>query len=271
MPPIRNLCFFKTLINQILFKKMSDSSQKPRNSAVIITIGDELLSGRIEDQNTGFLIKQLNLQGISIECCLIIPDDVEIIANVISVYAPKTTWLFLSGGLGPTHDDVTLEGVAKAFDTVLERKSEISEFIESRYGDRCTEDHLKMADIPKGAELIKVTTHNFPILRFKNLIIFPGIPKLLQHLFNSIRDMFQGERTWEQELLLETDEGIIANELAMQENKFRGLKIGSYPVVINNQPLVKIVLKHKSREMLVEITNALTKIFADYLVGTPED
>ncbi|MBU2512841.1 competence/damage-inducible protein A [bacterium] len=224
----------------------------PKKSAIIIAIGDELLSGRIEDHNTNFLIQRLNDQGIVINYCLIIPDDISIIAETIFSYHNKATWLFVSGGLGPTHDDVTMEGIAKAFEEPLVCNTLLSNIIKQRFGEKCTESHLKMAYVPEGTELISARKQNLPVIQYKNIFVFPGVPELLQHLFLSVIDKFQGSKTWSKELLFDVDEGTIAERLKEILKRFSGLKIGSYPVVVNNRSLVKIVLQHGDQDRLIE-------------------
>ncbi len=221
-------------------------------SAIIIAIGDELLSGMTTDHNTSFLIRKLNDQGVGVKSCLTIPDDIDIISETISSYYHRATWIFLSGGLGPTHDDVTLEGVAKAFNVPIVCNTVLSNMIKQRFGKKCTESHLKMAYVPEGTKLITARKQNLPIIQYENIYIFPGVPGLLQHLFLSIAEKFQGNRSWTKELLLDVDEGTIAIKLKNILKQFSGLKIGSYPVVVDNRPLVKIVLQHESQKELLE-------------------
>jgi len=223
---------------------------QPQTTAGIVIIGDEILSGRFEDQNSPFLIKQLNAQGVSVRYCLTIPDDRDIIARIVHEYAGRVTWLFTSGGIGPTPDDITMESIALAFGVPLVEHGGIRRQIETVYGSLCTPEHLRMARVPEGTQLLKTERPNIPVLQFRNITIFPGVPEFLQTIFLLIKDRFRGVVNPVAEVNLVTDEAAITAYLNQTLEAFPGLKLGSYPVYSRDEIRVKIVMEHSSGELL---------------------
>ena len=224
-----------------------------KKTAGIIIIGDEILSGRVKDQNSPFLIKELSIQGVHVKYCLTIPDDLSIIADAVGSYSPKVTWLFTAGGVGPTHDDITIEGIGKAFDTPIITSPELEKMIRKTYGDRFRSEHLKMAQIPDGTKLVGVRNPRFPIACFRNVYILPGVPEFLQTLFLSIKDLFQGEKVPFREIHLVTEEGVVASTLRLAIARYPGAKIGSYPCFKERDCIVKLVVEHENQTELDNI------------------
>jgi len=220
------------------------------NTAGIIIIGDEILSGRYDDENSPFLIKQLTSQGVSVRYCLTIPDDREIIAKTIREYSGLVTWLFTSGGIGPTPDDITMESIAHAFDVPLIEHEEIRDRIQTRYGSKCTPEHLRMANVPKGTLLLKTQRPNIPILQFQNITIFPGVPEFLKAIFLLIKDRFKGVVNPVAELNRVVDAADITGYLNETLKRFPDLKLGSYPCYTEDAIRVKIIMEHKEAETL---------------------
>ena len=160
-------------------------------SAALLVIGNEILSGKVVDTNSPFLAVELRSLGVDLERILTIPDDVEMIANEVSRMSAEHDFVFTSGGIGPTHDDLTMEGIARAFDRELELNQSMMERIERAQGTPPNESQRKMALIPADAQVIDAGDLWFPVVIVGNVHIFPGIPKLLQKKFHSIRDRFR--------------------------------------------------------------------------------
>ncbi len=222
------------------------------NTAGIVIIGDEILSGRYEDQNSPFLIKELTSQGVSVRYCLTIPDDKEIIAETILEYSRRVTWFFTSGGIGPTPDDITMESIALAFDVPLVTHTEIEERIKKMYGPRCTPGHLRMAQVPEGTLLLKTSRPTVPVLQFRNITIFPGVPEFLRAIFQLIKDRFKGIVNPVTEINLVVDEGEITDFLEETLKSFPELKLGSYPCYTEDDVRVKIVMEHRDQGVLAD-------------------
>lgn len=231
-------------------------------TAGIVIIGDEILSGRFEDQNSPFLIRELSAQGVAVQYCLTIPDNRDIISRSIRDYAARVTWLFTSGGIGPTPDDITMESIALAFDVPLIMHEEIQERIKTMYGSRCTQEHLRMARVPEGTMLLPTERPSIPVLQFQNITIFPGVPEFLKTIFNLIKNRFQGINHPVSELNLRADEGEITGFLQETLTKFPDLKLGSYPCYGKDGVRVKIVLEHENEENLFA-----AKAFLEQKVG----
>jgi len=152
-------------------------------TAGIIIIGDEILSGKIQDSNSQFMVKELRLHGIDVRRISVVPDDVDEIASEVREFSERFDYVFTSGGIGPTHDDVTIEGIAKAFNVKIVLNEFIKNFLYKRFGKHLTSEQLKIAKVPEGSELIKNGSIKFPIILLKNIYILPGIPEFLEKKF----------------------------------------------------------------------------------------
>lgn len=221
--------------------------------AVIICVGDELLSGDTINTNAAWLAKKLNDQGVSVCRIITIPDDIDEIADTISNTVADL--IFVMGGLGPTHDDMTREGVAKALDRKLVRNIEAEKMILS-YKDNPNVMHT--SDLPEGAEPLKNPVGVAPgFIVDSHTIVLPGVPGELKGIFNSICTRFSGKKSkteWIYTTKFESDVVDILNEAL---TLFPEVKIGSYPslenVDGNNVYSLKIRLNSTNYHMLNQI------------------
>ncbi|MBU0551202.1 competence/damage-inducible protein A [Myxococcota bacterium] len=196
--------------------------------AAIVLIGDELLSGKVQDVNARYLIERLRALGVDLRRVLILPDDVPTLAEEIPRLAAQVDVVFTSGGVGPTHDDVTMEGIAAGFGAPLFQHPELEALLRARRGDQLREAHLRMARVPEGTTLIPGGVIRWPTTLFRNVYIFPGIPELLRAKFEAIAPRLQGARIYADAIELEADEGAIAPLLEATQDDFN-VAIGSYP------------------------------------------
>ena len=226
-------------------------------TAGIIIIGDEILSGKIQDHNSNFMVKELRLHGVDVRRISVVPDDIEEIATEVKKYSGRFDYVFTSGGIGPTHDDVTIAGVAKAFNVKLILNDSIKRFLHKRYGRKLTPEQLKMAEIPDGAELIKDATISFPLLIFKNIYILPGIPTFLEKKFLVIEKIFHEQPILLKKVFLKEYEPEIAPFLNSVVKSHKDVKIGSYPVLGNRDYYVMITLESLDAENLHSALNDL--------------
>ncbi|MCP4296231.1 MAG: competence/damage-inducible protein A [Proteobacteria bacterium] len=238
--------------------------QNKNKKAAIIIIGDEILSGRVVDKNSPFLIQHLSEKGIQVQYCVTIPDDPEIISETVLTYSQKVEWCFTSGGIGPTPDDITVASIARAFAVPVVRHSFLEKLIRKISGEKLTTEHLKMADIPEGAVLHETNKEYFPALQFNNIFILPGVPIFLQGVFLAIQDHFKGEIYPVMEIDLCVEEGIISAELKHTLNRFPDLKIGSYPCFDDPEICVKLVLEHEDGAYLEEAYEYLMRKVGRY-------
>lgn len=200
-------------------------------TAAIIIIGNEILSGRIEDKNSCFLAAQLRTLGVELKRIIVVPDDIDIIAADVAEQSSKCDYVFTSGGIGPTHDDVTVEAIAKAFGLRLVMEPRMAEIIKRHCGQDDTGANLKMAELPEGAELIEPERLKFPPILVKNVYIFPGIPTYLREKFLAIKERFLNTPYLIKKVYFKLEECAIAQGLGDLDKKYPTVAIGSYPIL----------------------------------------
>lgn len=212
-------------------------------TAGIIIIGDEILSGKIQDQNSHFMVKELRLHGVDLRRISVLPDDIQEIATEVKIFSERFDYVFTAGGIGPTHDDVTIEGIANAFNVKLIFNDTLKKLVHKRYGKDLTQEQLKMAKVPEGAVIMKDEAIKFPIIIFRNVYILPGIPEYLEKKFIAIQKFFHDRPILLKKVYLKEYEPEIAPFLNEVVKKFKDVKIGSYPVVGNKDYYVMVTLE----------------------------
>jgi|YelNatPaOPRAMG01_1025707.scaffolds.fasta_scaffold01539_25 FAD synthetase len=220
-------------------------------TAGIIIIGDEILSGKIQDNNAFFMAKELWSHGIQLCKISIIPDSIEEISEEVLSFSKKYDYVFTSGGIGPTHDDVTIEGISKAFNVKTVVNNTLKKHLEKKVGNPSVEQ-LKMAEVPEGAELIEDESISFPIIKFKNIYILPGIPELLRKKFIAIEKIFNEPLIFLRKIYIKESESEIAPFLKKILSKFDNIKIGSYPVMNIEDYSVIVTIESRDKEKLDE-------------------
>ncbi len=198
-------------------------------TAGIIVIGDEILSGKFVEENAQFLIGELRGLGVDLRRILVIPDDADDIAATVLDLSARFTHVFTSGGVGPTHDDVTMVAIARAFGTSIVRHAELEQRVRAYWGDKLAEPNLRLADIPDGAELVYGKDQVWPVVAVRNVYILPGVPTLFRRKFVDIRDRFRTEVVTIARIYIDADEGQIANDMDAAVAGYASVKIGSYP------------------------------------------
>ncbi len=196
--------------------------------AAIVLIGNELLSGKIRDANASWLAERLYQLGVTLRRISVVPDEEGAIVDELRRVSCANDVVFTSGGVGPTHDDVTLESVAVAFGVRLVRDPRLEAVLSEHFGERLRPDHLRMADLPEGAELIGGGEYRWPVVKVHNVYVLPGIPELFRAKFDAIAERFEAGRFHLRSVYLDADEGAIARDLREVEQAF-GVSIGSYP------------------------------------------
>ncbi|OQR92965.1 hypothetical protein THRCLA_08572 [Thraustotheca clavata] len=219
------------VLRRVNYRWMSTMEKAPK--AAICVIANEVLSGKTLDTNSNYLAKFLFRKGIDLVRINVIPDDAEVIAQTVmdlSNLVGKSGYVFTSGGIGPTHDDITYESIAKAFDVPLEVHeptcSALSDFLAAK-GQEINEDRLRMVMFPKGANVLK-TASWVPIVAMKNVYILPGIPRLLHQMIESTESHFKGVPILQAQIQSHLLEGVIATGLKRIQNQFPSVMIGSY-------------------------------------------
>jgi FAD synthetase len=217
----------------------------PRTIGILI-IGNEILSGKVQDTNSAFLCRELRSLGADVEKISVIPDDVEIIAREIRDFSGRFDLVFTTGGVGPTHDDMTIEGIARGFGTRVIRHPTLQRLIEGFHGGKVNESHLKMAEVPEGCELIEDSQLWVPVIVYRNVYILPGIPEILVKDFETIKERFREEPYLLRKVYVARGESTIAGLLQEVLREYPELLLGSYPVI--NLPEYKVMLTLESRD-----------------------
>jgi molybdenum cofactor synthesis domain-containing protein len=198
-------------------------------TAAGIIIGDEILSGKVRDTNAPLLIDLFRDIGVDLQRMACIGDELGAIAAEVRRTAAAHDVVVTSGGIGPTHDDRTVAGVAQAFDVPVVRDPDLESMIRGFWGPRVNDAALRMADVPRGARLIDGGDGLLPIVAIANVHLLPGIPELFRAKLPTLRHHLSGTRVVLGSLYLRSDESSIAELLGRVDQGFSGIKVGSYP------------------------------------------
>mgnify|MGYP001217084501 FL=1 len=233
-------------------------------NAAILIIGNEILSGRTQDKNIAFIANWLNSKcGISVKEVRIIPDEEKIIAKNTLVLSKKFNYVFTTGGIGPTHDDITAQSVSKAFNVKYEYHKEAYNILEKYYGKKKFNDgRKKMAKMPRGAKLIYNPSSAAPGFIIKNVISLPGVPLILNSMIENCKKyLIKGSKTHSKTLNLYTVESNIAKQLGLIQKKYKkSVDIGSYPFFRLGKIGVSIVTRSNSISKLTSVNKHLIKL-----------
>jgi len=203
---------------------------KRARTAAALVIGNELLTGKVRDVNVPPLARELFQLGIALRRVVICPDEIEIIARDLVRLRRGHDLVFTSGGVGPTHDDVTLEGVARAFGRPLVRSPEIEELLREFFGERFTTRHLRMARVPEGTELVVGRRGRWPLVLVENVFILPGLPEIFRRKLPVIAEHLAGAEPFITRAVgTRSDEGEIGDLLETLGREHPRVAIGSYP------------------------------------------
>jgi len=235
-------------------------------SAGIIIIGNEILSGKIIDANSSFLASELRALGVNVMRITVIPDDVQTIGDEAFLFSGHFDHVFTSGGIGPTHDDVTIEGIAHGFGVNMVPHPILVEWFKNRYGDSVNEAVMKMTLIPEGADLLGTGGRNLPVVLFKNIVVFPGIPELLKRKFLSIKGRFRCANFLIKRLFIKAEESSIADSLREVSAKNPDITIGSYPIIGNSEYSIIITAESKSDETLKRAVSELLRLLPERII-----
>ena len=224
------------------------------STAGIIIIGDEILSGRTKDTNINWIATELNNIGVRLIEARIISDDTETIIETVKTFTKKFTYVFSCGGIGPTHDDITTESVARAFNQKLVKDPEAMRRLKIHYEGtniEFNEARQKMAIIPTNSILIDNPVSSAPGYKIENLFVFAGVPKIMQGMFSTILyDLVGGIKLKSKTVSSNVGEGLIAKDLEQIEKKFKTVKIGSYPYFKPGNFGTSIVLRSEYESLL---------------------
>ena len=220
--------------------------------AAVVIIGNEVLSGRTQDLNLNYIATGLSEIGVQLMEVQVIPDVEETIIDTVNVLKGKWDYVFTTGGIGPTHDDITSASIAKACGVNLIRHPEAEQLLQERYApEDATDARMKMADIPEGAELIANPVSIAPGFIIENIYVMAGVPTIMQAMFDGIKHSLQGGAIVEsQEIASYITEGAIAEELGELQSCHSNVEIGSYPFIRDNRLGTSVVLRSSEKDAL---------------------
>jgi molybdenum cofactor synthesis domain-containing protein len=232
-------------------------------TAALVVIGDEILSGRTQDANTAYLAKWLGVQGIRLREVRVVADDMGDIANAVNALRVRHDYLFTTGGIGPTHDDITVDAIAAALGVEVVHHQQAVAILTGYYGDKLTETRLRMARVPAGADLIANPRTQAPGIRVGNIFIMAGVPAITRSMLASLDGKLPGglpvlTRT----IAAWTYESRVAELLANIEKAHDGAQIGSYPFWREGKTGANFVLRSVDRSVLDTTAAALIAALA---------
>lgn len=237
-------------------------NNKSLETAAIIIIGNEILSGRTQDQNISYIGKELEKLGIVLAEVIIIPDVEQTIIDKVQHYSENYDYVFTTGGIGPTHDDITTESVAKAFNVKALRNPEAVAIMEEYYEPgMLTEARLKMADIPEGASLIDNPVSAAPAYQISNVFVLAGVPSIMQGMFQSLVDrLVGGPPILTVSICTNLTESKLAEGMTNIQNECENVSIGSYPYFKGGKLGVNIILRSTESDVLYTQSEKILKL-----------
>ena len=244
-------------------------ANKTDPTAAILLIGNELLSGKVEDENARFLIRELRELGVALRRIEVIPDVADEIADSVRALAGRFDHLFTSGGVGPTHDDVTLPAVAAAFGLPVVRHAELEQLLQSSYGDRLHPRDLRMADLPADARLEYGPGgpgSTWPVVVVRNVWVLPGVPSIFRRKFEAVRELFRAPPIFGRALYSRAPEAVIAGALDDVVAAFPAVDVGSYPHLDATDYRVKITVDGRDRQAVDDALARLQLKLGDAVV-----
>ena len=222
---------------------------KKKYKSAIVIIGNEILSGRTQDSNTSTLAIWLSSIGVNVAEVRVIPDVQEIIVDTLNLLRSTYDYVFTTGGIGPTHDDITAQSVSKAFKIKYEVHKEAFEILKTYYKTgQFNEGRQKMAWMPKNANLILNPTSGAPGFNVENVFCLPGVPSILKSMLGGLTNtIVGGEPIKSHTISLRTVESEIANSLTKVQNDNQDVEIGSYPFFHAGKLGVSIVIRSEDQ------------------------
>lgn len=235
----------------------------------LIVIGNEILSGKTQDSNAYFSARELRRVGVALERIAVVPDDLDAIAREVRYCSDNFELVLTSGGIGPTHDDMTMDGVAAAFGRRIYSNPELVSLITDHSPGGMNPARLKMAAIPEGSILVRTDDIWFPTVQVENVCILPGVPQLFETKLKAIADNFATDPYFIRVIYTSAAESSIAHHLNQCVERFPRLMLGSYPRFDDATYRVRLTLESKDRDYLENAFNHLLDLLpADTVIKT---
>jgi len=234
-------------------------------TAAFLVIGDEILSGRTKDKNIGFVADYLTSIGVDLKEARIVPDEKPEIVAAVNALRARYDYVFTSGGIGPTHDDITAECIAEAFGVPLLLDPRAIAIMEPQYAPgQFTDARKRMARIPEGADLIENTISKAPGFRIGNVHVMAGVPSIMQAMMDAIAPTLRtGTKMLSETVPADMPESRIAERLSAIQSAFPQTLIGSYPRANDGKFSTQIVIRSRDREILEAAAREVAQAVAD--------
>jgi len=239
-------------------------------TAAIVVIGNEILSGRTQDLNVSFIGERLAAQGIRLHEVRIVRDTFDAIADAVNALRAEHDYVFTTGGIGPTHDDITSEAIARAFGIPFGRNPEAEAILRAYYNPAdITEARMSMADTPEGAELIDNPVSRAPGFRVENVYVLPGVPSILQVMFEGLSGSLAGGKpVVSKSVAANLPEGKLAEPLRAVQDEHPNVEIGSYPFFKDGKLGASLVMRSPDAAEIDVVAEKVRGLIRD-LGGTP--
>jgi molybdenum cofactor synthesis domain-containing protein len=233
-------------------------------TAALLVIGDEILSGRTQDANIAYLAKWLGVQGIRLREVRVVPDEMAAIGSAVNALRVAHDYLFTTGGIGPTHDDITVDAIAAALGVPVIVHPDARAILAGYYGDKLTDARLRMARTPAGASLIENPRTKAPGIRVENIFIMAGVPMITQGMLAALDGQLQGGApVLSRTVAAWTQESAAAATLLAVEKAHPGAQIGSYPFWREGKTGANFVIRATDPAFLDSVATALMVALAD--------
>jgi molybdenum cofactor synthesis domain-containing protein len=237
-----------------------------RITAAMIVIGDEILSGRTKDVNIGAVADFCTDLGIDLMEVRVVSDDTDAIVEAVNALRARNTYVFTSGGIGPTHDDITADAVAQAFGVALPINPQAREMLEARWkqtGTEVNEARLRMARIPEGADLIVNSVSAAPGFRIGNVHVMAGVPVIMRAMLEALAPTLQGGRkVMSVTIPAAVGEGTLGGPLGALQEQYPDVKMGSYPQMGRDRVMTELVLRSPDEARLAEAAEKVRAMVA---------
>jgi molybdenum cofactor synthesis domain-containing protein len=218
--------------------------------AEILIIGNEILSGKVPDEHAAFLCRELHNLGVDVRRVVVLPDEVHTIAEAVRAAWDRADLIMTTGGVGPTHDDVTIEGIAEGLGRRLVRHPVLAQLVRDVYGASDDPYVARLADVPEGATLIAAEGLRVPVLAVEKIYVFPGVPEVFRRKFHAIKARFQNAPFHLRTIYLGVGEESVAAVLYDAAARHPDVALGSYPVGTRGAYRVRLTLESKDKTRL---------------------
>jgi molybdenum cofactor synthesis domain-containing protein len=218
------------------------------STAAIVVIGNEILSAKVQDENGPWLAKELRSLGVELRRIETVPDEVPLIIDALRRCLASAKWVFTSGGIGPTHDDVTIAAIAEAFGRKVVADERILALLHARYGAELNPARRRLAEVPEGASVDWHEGWLFPVISLEGVAILPGVPSLLREGFTRLRERYRTAPIFSRALYFSIGEGALAEHLDATVARFPGVALGSYPRFDDADHRVKVTFDGREEQ-----------------------